>query len=211
MTSNKSQVTDSKNPRGADNQQERPDPLIIADEELAWFIVGFVEGEGSFNISLRRKADYGIGWQPVLSFNVSQRDERVLFLLRDFFGGGIVKRRKDGLHSYDVTNPQVLSQAVVPFFARHGFCSLEKQRNFSFFAEAVEIMVRKQHLTLSGFHQLLQLRESINQGKGRKRKYVIKSVLESSETLRQALSGLKPETEMIKSDLHGDMQALEIQ
>ena len=56
----------------ADNQQERL--------KTGHFLAGFVEGEGSFNISIRRKADYKVSWQVVLSFNVSQRDPSLLYL-----------------------------------------------------------------------------------------------------------------------------------
>ena len=46
----------------------------MKEEQLGYFLAGFVEGEGSFNVSLRRKADYKVNWQVVLSFNVSQKD-----------------------------------------------------------------------------------------------------------------------------------------
>ena len=37
---------------------------------IGWYLSGFCDGEGSFNISLRKKPDYKSGWQVVLSFNV---------------------------------------------------------------------------------------------------------------------------------------------
>lgn len=50
----------------------------LSREALGFFLAGFVEGEGSFNISLRRKADYKVNWQVVMSFNVSQKDPTLL-------------------------------------------------------------------------------------------------------------------------------------
>ncbi len=88
---------------------------------IAWYISGFVDGEGSFNISLRKKEDYKIGWQPVLSFNVSQRERKILDLMKQYFGCGIIKRRKDGLHSYDVTTPKDLETKIIPFFNQYYF------------------------------------------------------------------------------------------
>ena len=66
----------TKNASSADNQQERPQEewLNKIPNELGFYLVGFVDGEGSFNVSLRQKPDYQIKWQVVLSFNVSQRD-----------------------------------------------------------------------------------------------------------------------------------------
>lgn len=168
-----------------DNQQERPRQINRIPEEIGWYFAGFVHGEGSFNISLRKKADYRQKWQPVLSFNVSQRDRSILDLMKSHFMCGIVKQRKDGLYSFDVTNPTAIQEIIIPFFAKYNFLSSSKTRNFLIFKEAVEIMYQKQHLNKKGLIRLLELREKINIGKGRKRKYSIKDVLESSETIRR--------------------------
>lgn len=156
-------------------------------EHIGWYIAGFVDGEGSFNVSLRKKSDYVIGWQPILSFNVSQRDKKMLELMLSTFECGIIKqRKKDGLYSYDVTNPTEIQEKVVPFFERFGFISENKQENFRLFRKIAELMKLKKHLRPKGFKELLLLRKKLNKGKGRKRKYTMKSVLESSETIRQA-------------------------
>lgn len=99
----------------ADNQQER-----LIKENLGFFLAGFVEGEGSFNISLRKKIDYKVRWQVVLSFNVSQKDPTILKLLQSQLHCGIIKTRKrDGLRSFDVTNPKDITQKVIPFFQKY--------------------------------------------------------------------------------------------
>ena len=85
---------------------------IKVPEKIGWYFAGFVDGEGSFNISLRKKTDYKIKWQPVLSFNVSQRERTILALMKRYFGCGIIKRRKDGLYSYDVTNPKAIQEKL---------------------------------------------------------------------------------------------------
>jgi len=59
--------------------------------DLNFFLSGFVEGEGSFNVSLRRKADYKVSWQVVMSFNVSQKNPTILELLKDELQCGIIK------------------------------------------------------------------------------------------------------------------------
>ena len=52
---------------------------VLDRNELGFFLAGFVEGEGSFNVSLRKKSDYKVNWQVVLSFNVSQKDPPILY------------------------------------------------------------------------------------------------------------------------------------
>lgn len=160
-------------------------------KDLGYFLAGFVEGEGSFNISLRRKPDYKLGWQIVMSFNVSQKDPSLLYLLQKELGCGIIKTRKiDNLHSFDVTNPTDISLKVIPYFQKFPLYSLSKTKNFQIFCKVADLMKEGKHLNLSGFKEILNIREKINKGKGRTRKYSINDVIsywESSETIRQAL------------------------
>ena len=65
----------SENPSGADNQQERPGSSSWLDQipnDLGNWVAGFVDGEGSFNVPIRRERDRGLPWRVSLSFNVSQ-------------------------------------------------------------------------------------------------------------------------------------------
>jgi hypothetical protein len=170
-----------------DNQQERLETYSIDSIPLhiGWYLSGFSDGEGSFNISFRRKSDYSIRWQPVLSFNVSQKDISVLLLLKQHLSCGIIKQRKDGLYSFDVTKPLFLDTKVIPFFEKFTLFSQNKLRNFKLFKQAVKLMCSKHHLTLEGLRELVEIREQINIGKGRKRKYTKSNIfLESSETTR---------------------------
>jgi len=156
--------------------------------KIGWYIAGFVDGEGSFNVSLRKKPDYKVGWQPVLSFNVSQKERTVLALMKRYFSCGIIKTRKDGLYSYDITNPMAIMTTIIPFFEQYNFLSASKKKNFSIFKKISKIMSEKRHLNYKGFKELLYLREELNKGKGRKRKYSLENVLKSSETTRQDLN-----------------------
>jgi len=179
-------IIGSDNQVNRDNQQERPKRSKEVPDEIGWYFAGFVDGEGSFNVSLRRKPDYIVGWQPVLSFNVSQRDQTILLLMKQYFDCGIIKRRQDGLYSYDVTNPTAIQEKIIPFFNKFKFLSMSKTNNFLIFQDIVKLMSDKNHLNLKGFKQLLELREKLNEGKGRKRKYTLDNVLESSETIRRS-------------------------
>lgn len=146
-------------------------------EELGFFIAGFVEGEGSFNVSLRRKADYRVSWQVVMSFNVSQKDQTILKLIQNRLDCGIIKvRKRDGLFSFDTTNPTDIIHKVIPFFERYPMLSVSKVKNFSIFCQIARLMENGDHRNLDGLKKILELRETINEGKGRKRKYSITDV-----------------------------------
>ncbi len=162
----------------------------LNQEKLGYFLAGFVEGEGSFNVSLRKKSDYKVGWQVVMSFNVSQKDPSMLELLQQQLDCGIIKtRRKDNLHSFDVTNPQDIIQKIIPYFRKFPVLSSSKKKNFAIFCEIAKLMEKGEHRNWKGLKKILELRETINEGKGRTRKYGIQDVFleqESSETIRSA-------------------------
>jgi LAGLIDADG DNA endonuclease family protein len=149
----------------------------LSRENLGFYLAGFVEGEGSFNISLRKKADYKVNWQVVMSFNVSQKDPTLLYLLQKELGCGIIKVRKiDNLYSFDTTNPKDIIQKVIPYFQKYSMQSISKKKNFSIFCKIAQLMEKGEHRNLIGLRKILELRELINEGKGRKRKYFITSV-----------------------------------
>ena len=108
----------------------------LTRENLGYFLTGFTEGEGSFNVSSRRKVDYQVNWQVVMSFNVSQKDPALLKVLQKTLKCGIIKvRRRDGLFSFDVTKPKDIIQKIIPYFKRYPLISGSKRRILQFFVE----------------------------------------------------------------------------
>lgn len=166
----------------ADNQQERLEKIPTS---TAWYFTGFVDGEGSFNVSLIPRNDYRFGWKIYLTFNVAQRDHSTLQLVKEYFGAGRLERRKDGVWNYSINDFKSLRDIIIPFFKKYTFLSDQKKKNFSLFSEIVKIMENDGHFTKSGLEKIILLREKLNLGRGRKRKYSIqdyKKSQESSET-----------------------------
>ena len=152
----------------------------MSQDQIGCFLAGFVEGEGSFNVSLRRKVDYKVKWQVVMSFNVSQKDRTVLNILKDQLKCGIIKvRKRDNLHSYDATNPEDIIKKIIPYFQKYPVLSESKKKNFTIFCKIAKLMEDGEHRNLNGLRKILELREKINEGKGRTRKYDINDVFDS--------------------------------
>lgn len=147
----------------------------ISKIPLEWghYISGFVDGEGSFNVSLRKKPDHTMGWQVVLTFNVSQKESYILSQIKKYLGCGRLQYRNDGVCYYVCANPTSLKERVTPFFKKFIFRSARKKQNFAIFCQIVELVYKKQHLNEEGLEQIIKLREKLNEGKGRKRKYAI--------------------------------------
>ena len=146
------------------------------EPDIGNYIAGFVDGEGSFNVSLIKRDDHRLGWKIVPSFNVSQKDRVILALHKRTFGCGTLRSRKDGVVYYEVTNVSMLSDRIIPFFKRFRFRSAAKKKNFSIFKQIVELLKEKP-LDKRKFKQVVLLREKLNEGRGRKRKYTATHVL----------------------------------
>ena len=157
--------------------------------KIGYYLAGFADGEGSFNISFRRREDYQLPWKISLCFNISQRDEVILALFKRYLQCGTMRQRKDGVWYYEVNNLTSIVENVIPFFKRFGFLSAKKKRDFSKFKKIARMIKNKEHLSKEGIVQILKIRREMNDGG--KRKYDEKEVLdklafeESSETIRQ--------------------------
>lgn len=157
-------------------------------QRVSWYLSGFVDGEGSFNVALIPRSEYALRWKVYLTFNVAQKDKTVLALLKRYFKAGRLELRRDGVWNYSINDLRGLRDVVVPFFDTFGFLSASKKRNFSLFSQIVRIVDRGEHLTRSGLEKIITLREKLNEGKGRTRKYSradYERSQESSEAIRQ--------------------------
>ena len=134
-------VYDSDNVTGADNQQER----------LDGYIAGYVDGEGSFSVSVQRNSTCRVGFQLIPEFHVSQNGDRaqVLEMIRDRLGCGYIKpnskrdralvlvvrerQARRARHSFLRTRPDPFSEAsglwqVRPRREKHGSRSTSESR-----------------------------------------------------------------------------------
>ena len=57
--------------------------------EIGYYLAGFTDGEGSFNISFRPRQDYPIPWKVSVSFNVSQKDRVILALFKRYLAAAL--------------------------------------------------------------------------------------------------------------------------
>ena len=120
--------------------EEKQDWLKQVKPEQGWYLSGFADGEGSFNVSLRRRDDHTMHWQIVLTFNVSQKEEYILAMFKKVLGCGRMQARSDGVYYYVVSNPRSIVERVIPFFEKFKFWSQRKRRNFTIFKEIAKLV-----------------------------------------------------------------------
>jgi LAGLIDADG endonuclease len=190
----------SDNPSGAGNQQERPSSPAWLDAippDLGHYVAGFVDGEGSFNVPIRRERDRGLPFRVSLSFNVSQIGPEAPELLRSIFGVGTVRGRGDGVFYFEVTKPMELEERVFTFFDRFPIRG-PKAKDLAVFRQITELVQSGRHLSSCGIGEVLELRGPMNRGGKRRRTddEIIEAlrIWESSEAIRRAPS-LKPRDE----------------
>ena len=156
----------------ADNQQERLD---------AKWIVGFTDGEGCFHISINKLPEMTLGFQVLPEFRIVQheKDELVLQKIKEYFGFGNIRiNRTDKWGTrkeFRVRGLENLNK-IVEFFKQNPL-KTEKRKDFNFFAEVIDLMNKKEHLTKEGLDKIEKLSLKMNR---KAKKY-----LESSETIRQ--------------------------
>jgi len=166
----------SKNAHSADNQQERL-------KNVGW-IVGYVDGEGCFSVSLFRNKTTKFGWQVFPEFVVTQgeKSKESLMILEKFFqcGKTYVNKRydnhKENIYRYCVRSKKELTEIIIPFFQEHHLKTAKKE-DFKIFAKIIEMMNGNVHSKKSGIERIAKLIEKMNHKKSSK-------FLESSETTR---------------------------
>ena len=184
---------------GADNQQERLDS----------YIAGYVDGEGSFSVSVQRNPSCRVGFQLIPEFHVSQNGDRaqVLELIRQRLDCGRIRpnSKRDRALVLVVRKREHLLESVIPFFERNPMLST-KQADFEKFASIVRELALGNHRTSTGFRRLLELALSMNGG-GRFRKVRWKELVAVQNPQRLHARQGPQRAWKIQSELHGDMQS----
>ena len=156
-------------------------------DSIGYYLAGFADGEGSFNISFRPRPDFNTAWKVSACFNVSQKDKVILSLFKKHLQCGTLRGRPDGVWYFEVNNLTSLIENVVPFFKKYHFLSAKKKNDFAMFYQIILLIEKNQHLTMDGIKQIMFLRNKMN-ALG-KRKFsdeeIMQSLKESSETTRQ--------------------------
>ncbi len=137
--------------------------------EAQW-IVGFVDGEGCFHISINKNDTMALGFQVLPEFTVVQheQDVKVLHALKAFFKCGVVRvNRKDKTSTrmaYRVRSVKHLLDIISPFFLEHQL-KTQKHVEFRKFRKVLLMMDKGKHLTQEGLEEIRGTTEQMNRKK----------------------------------------------
>lgn len=179
----------SKNVLSADNQQERL-------QLNPWYIIGFVDGEGSFHIALYKDEHMKINLKVIPEFHISQNtcSIQVLERIQKYFKCGHIRMnhrqsKTDNTYVFVVRNRQDLLKKIIPFFKRYKL-QTSKSQDFEIFSSIIYMMEEGKHQTKSGAKKIISLAYRMNaKGKRRKTKQTdLMKIVESSETIRKNIN-----------------------
>ena len=150
------------------------------------WVVGFTDGEGCFSVSMFRNTTTKFGWQVFPEFVITQGKKSLpaLEIFQRYFDCGKIyenaryDNHREYLYRYCVRSIGDLREKIIPFFRKNTLYTA-KRNDFEIFADIVERVFRKEHLSESGLRVIARKIEQMN----RKKK---SAFLESPETTRRA-------------------------
>ena len=126
------------------------------------WVVGFVDGEGCFHLSIQKHPEMSVGYQVLPEFVVVQhkRDMQILYALKRFFKSGVVRQNHGDRYAFRIRKIADL-QRVCEFFMKHPL-KTKKNVDFKKFRRILYLMQQKQHLTPDGLIQIIDIATAMN-------------------------------------------------
>lgn len=137
------------------------------------YIVGLVDGEGSFTVYIRnldeqKRVKRRTKAEPRFYVKLVGKDKDILYKLKDFFGCGNVYFQKDirpnhqNCYRYEVANRKDLKEKIIPFFQKHRLKLPSKRKDFYIFCELMKMIEKKEHLNNSGLKKMYQIKQKMH-------------------------------------------------
>ena len=164
-------------------------------DQFLHYLLGFVDGEGCFCISIKKQKSAKMRWvlDPIFHVTQHKNHKELLYNLQRFLECGTVIQKygqKDTMQIV-VQSRRELIDKVIPFFRKHKL--IIKRKNFEIFAEVVESLDKHQHGKIQDFRKLVK-KVFVMNNEGKYRRYNIDEILNSlgsSETIRQTRTKLQ--------------------
>lgn len=133
------------------------------------YIVGLVDGEGCFCISISKHKTNKIGFEvrPMFEIEMISEDKPLLEKIQKSFNcGRIYNLNYDryGWRShvkYAVKSQKDIKDKVIPFFKKNRLES-KKRKDFDYFCQAFEVIKNRKHLTEKGIASLREIQSKMN-------------------------------------------------
>lgn len=137
------------------------------------YVVGLVDGEGSFTVYVRdpdakKSVARRVKVEPKFYIKLIERDKDILYALQDFFDCGSVYFQKDTrpnhqhCYRYEVFRWEDLQTIIIPFFKQHTLKLASKRHDFQIFCSMMQLLEKGTHHTESGLRKLFRLKQQMH-------------------------------------------------
>jgi hypothetical protein len=137
------------------------------------YIVGLVDGEGSFTVYVRnpkdpRKRVRRVRAEPRFYIKLIEKDKNILFELKKFFDCGNVYFQKDKrpnhqhCYRYEVANRGKLEEVIIPFFKKHKLYLASKTTDFRIFCQLIKMIRKGDHLSEAGLGKMYKIKQKMH-------------------------------------------------
>ena len=149
--------------------------------EFAWYLTGFVDGEGCFSISFskRGKLKTGIEVKPSFSIGQNRRSLPVLERVKTYFGGGAIRfSRYDQTYKYEIRSIGEIRKRIIPHFKKYPL-QTSKLNDFATFTWICDEIAASRHLNKESLAVIIDRAYTMNESG--KRKYTKDELLKIIE------------------------------
>jgi hypothetical protein len=129
-----------------------------------WFITGFADAESSFIVSITKDKKHKTGYKIILCFSISlsEKDKALLENIQTFFGVGKIYKHSQNSYIYKVQSIKDL-QVIIVYFDKYPLIT-KKRADYLLFKQIIELMQKKEHLTVAGLREIVAIKASLNLG-----------------------------------------------
>ena len=125
------------------------------------WIAGFSDADASFQIKIVHKKDRP-NPEIRLNFQIDQKDNDVLLLIKEVFGGNIGYRKSQDTYYYGSTSFGSAKKVIKYFDTFH--LQSSKHINYLRWRKAYLLIKNHKHLTELGINKIIELKNSMNRG-----------------------------------------------
>ena len=134
------------------------------------YIVGLVDGEGSFTVYIRNpdskeKVKRRVVAEPKFYLKLIEKDKKILYELQRFFVCGKVYFQKDtrpnhqNCYRFEVVRRDDLLNKIIPFFKENKLQLESKKKDFKLFCELVKRIQKGEHLKKNQLRKLYKIKQ----------------------------------------------------
>lgn len=136
--------------------------LVSQTSISPWFISGFTDAEGCFNISIQKNPNGKYYVRPLFKIKLHLRDKPLLVRIQDYFGGigkiHITSKSCD----YMVRSKDDIIK-IISHFDKYPLIT-QKKADYELFKRIVDKIIKGEDVTPKGLQEIINIRASINLG-----------------------------------------------